>query len=533
MDAWSPGRGRCTSILAGLAVGVGLLCAGAVATAEPPPDEATPMYSRNTVVVIDLTLPQASIEALEGDSEEYQPGTFSLAFTNGSPAGAGPATTPMEIGIRLKGGGSFRTLAAKAAFKLKLNYVKGRKFLGLKKMTLNNMVQDPSMIHEVLSYEVFRAAEVPAPRTGYAYVRLNGEDYGLYLNVETVDDVALERWFGPLDDPQHLYEGAYGTDVTPGGAGAFEVDEGDQDDRADLEALIAAVAATGSPLSERVGGLADLEEMTRMWAVERYIGHWDGYGGRGGPLFPNNFYFFSSATGEFQMLPWGTDLTWHERLEFDGEAGILFDQCMADPACRELYRNALIEVGETVEGLDLDSVVIETVALLEPWQQLAAPREEHGPDAIDAVVDEVREFVADRPLELSAWLNPSSLSDSLIDPAQGDAEGDGVVSRQAMRLERISIATGALTTQLAVPSAGQAYQRVEIRTANGPLSVCATQATASTAGPVTLRCGLSTAIQRRRRARWLRLGAETTFIAADGSLDSTFSRVHLRRASSR
>ena len=34
------------------------------------------------------------------------------------------------------------------------------------------------------------------------------------------------------------------------------------------------------PLSERVGRLADLEQMTRMWAVERYIGHWDGYAAR-------------------------------------------------------------------------------------------------------------------------------------------------------------------------------------------------------------------------------------------------------------
>ena len=57
----------------------------------------------------------------------------------------------------------------------------GQRFLGLKKLTLNNMVQDASMVHEGLAYRAFRAVGVPAPRTGYAFVRLNGSAYGVYL----------------------------------------------------------------------------------------------------------------------------------------------------------------------------------------------------------------------------------------------------------------------------------------------------------------------------------------------------------------
>ena len=126
------------------------------------------------------------------------------------------------VGIRLKGGtGSFRPLSGKAAFKIKFNFEnpkgeKGKKFLGLKKLTLNNMVQDPSMIHENLIYQAFRAVGVSASRTGYAYVRVNGDDYGLHLNIENVDDVALGKRFGTFQKPpQHLYEGEYGDDVKP------------------------------------------------------------------------------------------------------------------------------------------------------------------------------------------------------------------------------------------------------------------------------------------------------------------------------
>ena len=73
--------------------------------------------------------------------------------------------------------------------------VSGQRFFGLKTLTLNNMVQDPSMIHELLAYKVFRSAGVAAPRTGYAYLRVNGADYGVYLNIETLDTVMLPRWF--------------------------------------------------------------------------------------------------------------------------------------------------------------------------------------------------------------------------------------------------------------------------------------------------------------------------------------------------
>ena len=90
------------------------------------------------------------------------------------------------------------------------------------------MVQDTSMIHERLAYEAFRSVGVPSPRTGYAYLEVNGEDFGLHLNIETTDDVALEKRLGAFD---HLYEGAYGSDVAPGGAGSFEIDEGDEERR--------------------------------------------------------------------------------------------------------------------------------------------------------------------------------------------------------------------------------------------------------------------------------------------------------------
>lgn len=373
--------------------------ASASAIAEPPPDDpAAWLFDPAAVVEIDMTLPQESIDALRLDPTEYQDGTFALTT---------PSETygPLDVGIRLKRSGSFRTLAGKAAFKVKMSHsVSGQKFFGLKTLTLNNMVQDRSMIHEVLAYDVFRAAGVPASRAGYAYVRVNDADYGVYLNVETLNDVMLPRWY---DTTQHLYEGEFAVDVVPGDAGNFSVEEGDEDDLSDLEALIAAVNG-GGDFSDQVDAIADLRELTQMWAVEKYTGHWDSYSAenadKGGRNQPNNYFLHSEEGGLFTMLPWGTDQTWDRHLAFDGPGGVMFNECLSDESCFATYRAAVRDVRSLVSGLDLDARAASTAALLAPWQEMD-PRREYSLEDISTAVGATRDFLAARPGEADAWLS--------------------------------------------------------------------------------------------------------------------------------
>jgi hypothetical protein len=371
----------------------------------PPPDPSW-LFDPSAVHVIDLTLPQSTIDALNADPEgEYHDATFTLTRAGGQTYG------PLAVGVRLKGGAfGFRDLDHKAAFKIKYNFsVAGQRFQGLKKLTLNNMVQDNSMVHETLAYKAFRAVGVPAPRTGFAYLRVNGADYGIYLDVEQLDDVALQSRFATT---QHLYEGNYTNDVLPGASGSFEVDEGSATDRSDLEALIAAVNSAG-PWSQQVGQFADLDEMTRQWAVERYIGHWDSYSGwddsaYGSQYSPNNYFLHSDASGRFSMLPWGTDQTWSTSpfaTGFDDGQAIMFTRCLADPSCGPLYRDAVNRAASTIPRLNLDGLADSTAALLRPWQELD-PRKEASRGDIDAGVAGVHEYLAMRLNDAAAWLTP-------------------------------------------------------------------------------------------------------------------------------
>lgn len=523
--------------LAGLATTLLLAMAGTAAPAHAALT-AESLYEPSTIVAIDLQLPEASVEALEDVPDEYVEGTFAIAETGGTPDTIGTYSTPITVGVRLKGSGSFQGLDGKAAFKVKFaEFVKGQKFLGLKNLTLNSMVQDPSMVREVLSYETFSAADVVAPRTGYAYVELNEIDYGLHLNVETMDDVALERAFGEFDDPQHLYEAPAGVDLAPESAGMYEVDEGDEEELSDLETLITAANLTSLGFSERMVPVADLGQMTREWAVERYIAHWDGYSGQNN----NNHFLYSDPTGVFQVLPWGTDQTfyryWHP---FDGDGGTLFEQCLAEEACGADYVEALIAVEELAAALPARTE--QLADLVEPWQayEIAhSVREPFDAEEIESSVEDLLIFLEERSKELAKWLpDVEEPGDPKSDPV-GAASNAGpapnptppVPQKLSGRLtvDRSRLDRGLLTMRASVSGPGKLTQRAEIVTPAGRLSACATSRRADAAGVLIVTCRLSAEVRRRLEYRWLRLQMWLRFQPLTGEATELRTTVRLPR----
>ena len=269
------------------------------------------------------------------------------------------------------------------------------------------MAQDPSRVREMLAYSMFRAAGVPSARAGYTFVRLNGEDYGLYSNVEAYDDVSLGKLFG--GKVKHLYEGSYdagfGSDVLPGHESAFEVDEGNEVDRTDLSALIAAAGQDGS-FTENVAPFADLYEMTRMWAVENYIDHWDSYSvSAGNPLLPNNYYLHNGADGVFRMLPSGTDQTFGTGRTIGAGDARLMAQCRADGACKALFDAQLAAVRDVAVSTDWEGMIARTTELLAPYI-VRDVRSGISPDEVTAHVQAVRAFLDRRPADIDAYFNP-------------------------------------------------------------------------------------------------------------------------------
>jgi spore coat protein CotH len=505
-------------------------------------DEAEQIYQPGAMVEIDLTLSAEAEKSLEKEPGKDVKGAFSAWLTDGTPGGSKTELTsahPVEVHLKGHVGGSFRPLVEKAAFKLK--FKKTERFLGLRKMTLNNMVEDPSMLHETLAYSLFRAAGAPAPRTGFAYLRVNGEDFGVHLDVETLDETALARLYGAANT-LHLYEGEYGADVDAEGVATvgavvaegepkFEMDEG-EGAPTDLEALASAVAASSPSFSTRLAGLADLDEMTRMWAVEKYISHWDGYSGEVAENKPNNYYLHSDASGLFQMLPWGTDNTWQveRRIGFDGPGGLLFNGCLGDAECFGRYVSALQTLQGQVIAVDPDGLAATTAALLKPWQELEeaeSSRGEHDVAEIEAAVAEVRQYIAERPGELAAWLTVH-VPKPPTPPAPRPVPPKG-----KLKLEKVTKHRRSVDLRLRVPAAGKLSARGIWHRGPDDLTASSGKAAVSAPSTITLRCRLSAVVLGRLHERSLKLGLLIRLRSDDGATEKLTATVRLPRLESR
>jgi hypothetical protein len=495
-------------------------------------DDAAGLYDPSRMHVIELQIPQKSREELAKDRNKYQPGTFSLAESvDGTPGGIATFSTPVSIELKLKGSASYRPLNEKSAFKIR--FPKADPFRGLRYMTLNNMVEDPSMIHETLAYTVFRGAGVPASRTGYAYVYVDGEDYGVHLNIETLDRIALEKKFGSFDpDTQHLYESEYEAEVLPGREWMFEIDEGN-DDRGDLEALVDRVNSDGpSSWAEHVASVADLAEMTRMWAVEKYIGQWDGYAGTEASWLPNNYYLYSNLGGVFQMLPWGNDESFQQKyhLAFDGPAGLMFDRCLADAACRVLYRQSVAAVRDAVAGMNLDALAVQSAALLSSWQEMEdedSTRGEWTLAEIEAGVAESRAFIASRPAEAAAWLGVTQSGGGAQAGGGSQPAAPGVARR--LRVGKAHVAGGVLHTRVRLASGGTVLQRTKLPSAQGARIICRDRVRVPRPRAVTLRCQLPSSVRDRLRKGPLGVTVATRFIPASGRPENSSRWIVLPR----
>ncbi|MEI7443128.1 MAG: CotH kinase family protein, partial [Actinomycetes bacterium] len=341
--------------------------ANKIAAQGSPSDTSAWVFDPLLTKRIDLTLPAATMNTFQSSNpgDLYQPATFAVTAKDASGATV-KSVSSMAIGMRLKYGyGSYRPFGTfanpgKSSFKLKFNMtVPGQRLDGLNKLTLNNMVQDASLVHEWASYTLFRAMGVPAPRVGYASVYINNKLWGFYLTLEPYDDISLS-WNYPRT--QHLYEALWTDrypDITSGRANlAFEVDEGSATSRTDLQALENAVN-TYAMTSSQVQSVLNVQGMVTTMAVEQYLNHWDGYSSLM-PWAPNNYYLHSDDDGVFELLPWGTDQTFGGSAgDFSNANGVLFKRCMLDDKCQSMYKMAVAKVAATASSLGLASGITD------------------------------------------------------------------------------------------------------------------------------------------------------------------------------
>lgn len=133
-----------------------------------------------------------------------------------------------NIAIRAKGNTSLSQVANygndRYSFKLEFDhYSDSTTYHGLDKLCLNNIIQDNTYMKDYLCYTMMNYAGVSSPLCSFAFITVNGEDWGLYLAVEAVEDSFLERNY---DSTGNLYK----PDSMSMGGGRGNGKDFDQDD---------------------------------------------------------------------------------------------------------------------------------------------------------------------------------------------------------------------------------------------------------------------------------------------------------------
>ena len=106
-----------------------------------------------------------------------------------------------NVGIRAKGNTSLSSVRSMDSqrYSLKIefdHYDSTKNYHGLDKLCLNNIIQDNTYMKDYLAYTLMYDFDVDAPLCGYAYITVNGEDWGLYLAVEAIEEAFLQRNYG-------------------------------------------------------------------------------------------------------------------------------------------------------------------------------------------------------------------------------------------------------------------------------------------------------------------------------------------------
>ena len=140
-----------------------------------------------------------------------------------------------NVAIRAKGNTSLSNVQNygndRYSFKIEFDHYDGTNtYYGLDKLSLNNIIQDNTYMKDYLTYQMMGYFGVSAPLCSYVQILVNGEEWGLYLAVEGVEESFLSRNYG--NDYGELYKpDSMSMGGGRGNGGKFDMDdwENDQD----------------------------------------------------------------------------------------------------------------------------------------------------------------------------------------------------------------------------------------------------------------------------------------------------------------
>ena len=224
------------------------------------------------------------------------------------------------VGVRHKGNATFALSRGnlKRNLKIKLDWTDDdQRYFRAKTLNLNAGGMDPSRVRDTLSYAVFRAAEIPAPRTAYAEVTLSvpgkydKEHLGLYTLVEQVNKSFLKSRFksskGLLLKPEGVTSVDYFGDDWESYESKYQPDDEPKVSQAKrlIEFARLVHESDDEAFRSAINSFLDVAGFLRYLAVNVMLVNMDSL-----PIMGQNYYMYlHPKTEKFIFFPWDLDIS--------------------------------------------------------------------------------------------------------------------------------------------------------------------------------------------------------------------------------
>jgi len=229
-----------------------------------------------------------------------------------------------QLNGRISVKGSFSRSFDKKSLKIKLD--KGSKWRGQRRIALNAMATDTSMMREWLAWDLIHTLGMAAPKVNYTQLYINRRYIGMFLHIEWIDPGMLAK-FGLGDDGEffHPLDSTFCGDL--GLQSVADVERcwtklsPRDNDYSPLKKLVKQLHdVTADEFDSFLEKNFDVESVINWIAVNAITSNGDTYN-------KNYFIYFSRKKGRWVLIPWDYDLSfgrnWDEFLEYP--ANILND----------------------------------------------------------------------------------------------------------------------------------------------------------------------------------------------------------------
>jgi spore coat protein CotH len=163
-----------------------------VTVAHTQPEYASALFSTDKVHTIDIQVKDSDWDAMieNAQAEEYIQATVIIDGEEVS-----------GVGLRPKGNSSLSMIASsdsdRYSFKIEFDHYSNKiNYHGLDKLALNNIAQDNTYMKDYVSYQMMNEMGADAPLSSFIWVTVNGEDWGLYLAAEAIEESFAQRVYG-------------------------------------------------------------------------------------------------------------------------------------------------------------------------------------------------------------------------------------------------------------------------------------------------------------------------------------------------